>query len=51
MTEIWDKEVNDERILGILECMGSYATAYTFKKILDKVDAKKRVGLSKSNNR
>ena len=31
----------NERIIGILGGMGSYATVYTFKKILDKIDAKK----------
>jgi len=30
-----------EKIIGILGGMGSYATVYTFKKILDRIDAKK----------
>jgi len=31
----------EEKVIGILGGMGSYATAHTFKKILDKIDAKK----------
>ena len=41
MADVWTNKVKNEKKLGILGGMGSYATVYAFKKILDKIDAKK----------